>query len=358
MPLEAHDYLVSQGWGGKGTGLRQGAISRPIAIPMKKNLAGLGKDRDEAFPFWDHLYTAAAKSITIKYVSDDEGDGGEASTSKSAPLRKTATGILSTRRPIDGAPAHSGNTTPNEGDSDSQTPRLSLMAQAQREAAKRRLYANFFRGPVLGPEAIAEEEKRLADLVSKTFEKQHSAVQSMIVTEHIEIQTATDKMVIDLEVSNSSTGKRKVHGAEEASSEEEEDEASRKERKRKRKEEKQMKEKNMAKQRRRKEKRAKQETALESSDDSSHSPSKKSDSVDNIERRRKKEEKRRIKALRKQLNVVNIKPTDAEKADCNGTKTKASKQKHSKSPNADKEENENFDKKRKKRRRNSSDESS
>lgn len=53
MPLDGHAYLVSQGWTGKGTGLRQGAIARPLVIPQKKTLAGLGKDRDEAFPFWD-----------------------------------------------------------------------------------------------------------------------------------------------------------------------------------------------------------------------------------------------------------------------------------------------------------------
>ena len=53
MPLDGHSYLLAQGWAGKGTGLRDGGISRPLAIPQKKNLAGLGKDRDEAFPFWD-----------------------------------------------------------------------------------------------------------------------------------------------------------------------------------------------------------------------------------------------------------------------------------------------------------------
>ncbi len=53
MPLDGHSYLVAQGWAGKGSGLREGAISRPLAIAQKKNLAGLGKDRDEAFPFWD-----------------------------------------------------------------------------------------------------------------------------------------------------------------------------------------------------------------------------------------------------------------------------------------------------------------
>lgn len=53
MPLDSHEYLVSQGWQGKGTSLRQGSISRPLLIPQKRTLAGVGKDRDEAFPFWD-----------------------------------------------------------------------------------------------------------------------------------------------------------------------------------------------------------------------------------------------------------------------------------------------------------------
>lgn len=48
-----HAYLTSYGWSGLGTGLRNGAIDRPLAIPPKKNLSGLGKDRDDAFPFWD-----------------------------------------------------------------------------------------------------------------------------------------------------------------------------------------------------------------------------------------------------------------------------------------------------------------
>jgi hypothetical protein len=58
MPFDGHSYLVSQGWSGNGSGLRQGAISKPVIIHQKKNLAGLGKDRDEDFPFWDQ-YVAA-----------------------------------------------------------------------------------------------------------------------------------------------------------------------------------------------------------------------------------------------------------------------------------------------------------
>ncbi|KAH8825192.1 hypothetical protein DL96DRAFT_1712213 [Flagelloscypha sp. PMI_526] len=72
MPLDTHGYLVAQGWQGKGVALRDGAISRPLAIPQKRTLAGVGKDRDEAFPFWDHLFTAASKAIQIKVSSEED----------------------------------------------------------------------------------------------------------------------------------------------------------------------------------------------------------------------------------------------------------------------------------------------
>ncbi|KAF8895364.1 hypothetical protein BD779DRAFT_1499060 [Infundibulicybe gibba] len=131
MPLDGHSYLVAQGWSGKGTGLRQGAISRPLAIPQKKTLAGLGKDRDEAFPFWDHLFSAASKAIQLKIQSDDD-----------------MTGTLATP---------SGSATPDE-QNEAGFSRLSLLATAKREAARRRLYASFFRGPVLGPDVVEESK--------------------------------------------------------------------------------------------------------------------------------------------------------------------------------------------------------
>lgn len=62
-------------------------------------------------------------------------------------FKRTSTGILSNRRPVSGTTADSGTTTPEDN-----TPRLSLLANAKREAAKRGLYSRFFRGPVLGPE--------------------------------------------------------------------------------------------------------------------------------------------------------------------------------------------------------------
>jgi nucleolar protein TMA23 len=53
MPLNTDAYLKKRGWEGKGSGLRQGGLSKPLIITQKKSLAGLGKDRDEAYPFWD-----------------------------------------------------------------------------------------------------------------------------------------------------------------------------------------------------------------------------------------------------------------------------------------------------------------
>ncbi|KAF9019191.1 hypothetical protein BDZ89DRAFT_1020975 [Hymenopellis radicata] len=153
MPLDGHSYLVAQGWSGKGTGLRQGAITRPITVSQKKTLSGIGKDRDEAFPFWDHLFSAAAKSIQVKITSSDEEEDSDEDTPSAPTLKRTTTGILSNKRPIDGIPATpdpSGSSTPISSTAPIQ--RLSLLSMAKREAAKRGLYSKFFRGPVLGPD--------------------------------------------------------------------------------------------------------------------------------------------------------------------------------------------------------------
>ncbi|KIY63398.1 hypothetical protein CYLTODRAFT_458153 [Cylindrobasidium torrendii FP15055 ss-10] len=150
MPLDGHSYLVAQGWSGTGSGLRNGAISRPITVAQKKTLSGIGKDRDEAFPFWDHVFTAAASSLNIKiYNSDDDSDESDSDeqTSVAPKLARTTTGILSNKRPTTGTAA-----LPSPPASGTSTPNLSLMAQAKREVARRRLYSGFFKGPVLGPD--------------------------------------------------------------------------------------------------------------------------------------------------------------------------------------------------------------
>lgn len=171
--LDGHDYLTKRGWAGKGTALRNGGISRPIAVSQKRTLSGLGKDRDEAFPFWEHVFDASLSTINIKIASSDtdsdDEEGGESSSSGAAPvsatlhsrdlhsthnlnsqkqtpvaLQRTVTGILSNRRPTSGTPATSGTSTPQTAH-----PRLSLFAIARRDAVRRDLYARFYRGPVI-----------------------------------------------------------------------------------------------------------------------------------------------------------------------------------------------------------------
>ena len=192
------------------------------------------------------MFSAAAKSIVVKCLSDDEDESAEASasilfashrshshictqSSNEVALKRTSTGILSTRRPVEGTPATSGTVTPDES-----APRLSLMAHAKRDAARRGLYSRFFKGPVLGPETIAAEEKRLAALVAEAFDKQNPKPQSVIVTEHIEIKAGHDTVSVDLEVSKSCK-KRHAKVEEPLKSDMEDDEA-RRERKRRRKE--------------------------------------------------------------------------------------------------------------------------
>ncbi|OBZ71372.1 hypothetical protein A0H81_08742 [Grifola frondosa] len=132
-----HAHLVSQGWSGKGTALRHGAITRPITVVQKKTLSGIGKDRDEAFPFWDHVFEAAALNIQVKLHKDDD-DSDEDSTSaltSTIALQRTSTGIISNRRPVT-----SGTATPDSQPGGSATPRLNIMAVAKQEAARRTLY--------------------------------------------------------------------------------------------------------------------------------------------------------------------------------------------------------------------------
>ncbi|OJA12091.1 hypothetical protein AZE42_03443 [Rhizopogon vesiculosus] len=161
MPLDGHSYLASYGWSGKGTGLRSGAIDRPLAIPPKRNLSGVGKDRDEAFPFWDHLYSAATKAITIKIADEDEENDDEDTnedTSTTLQLKRTATGIISNRRPISGTPASASETSTPDSDP---YPRASVITIAKREAARKGLYSRFFRGPVLAPDIPSNLESPL-----------------------------------------------------------------------------------------------------------------------------------------------------------------------------------------------------
>ncbi|KDQ20954.1 hypothetical protein BOTBODRAFT_26967 [Botryobasidium botryosum FD-172 SS1] len=194
MPLDGHQYLTDLGWSGRGTGLREGAISRPLQVTQKRNLGGLGRDRDEAFPFWDHLFTAAAKTVQIKVYSDsddsdsddiNEGADNSTATATAPALQRTSTGILSHRRPI---LLTSANTTPSGSvtpvTTDDGLPRQSLMAIAKRAAARQSLYSRFLRGPVLVSDVTekledAREAKKEEAKVEKGEERREAGVEGL-----------------------------------------------------------------------------------------------------------------------------------------------------------------------------------
>ncbi|EKM79463.1 hypothetical protein AGABI1DRAFT_128615 [Agaricus bisporus var. burnettii JB137-S8] len=205
MPLDGHSYLVSQGWSGHGTGLRQDSIIRPLAIPQKRTLAGLGKDRDEAFPFWDQfsllplsrcfinpvtnlcienlksVFSIAAKSIQVKLYKDDEDDSETEDTPIQSSLELTTTGIISNKPPKLGLSATAtATTTSSSSNSGINTPAITttiipnslassssnLLVAAKKESAKRILYSRFFRGPVLGPDSDEIIKTRTGDETS------------------------------------------------------------------------------------------------------------------------------------------------------------------------------------------------
>uniref|UniRef100_D8PX46 G-patch domain-containing protein n=1 Tax=Schizophyllum commune (strain H4-8 / FGSC 9210) TaxID=578458 RepID=D8PX46_SCHCM len=147
MVLDTHEYLSSQGWSGHGNGLRHGAISRPIIIAQKKNNKGLGKERDDGFQFWNHVFDAAVKTINIKIAdSDDESDDKSSNDTPALPaFNRTSTGILSNRAPILGGSAISSETSSGSSTPTTTNAPLSIFAQAKRETARRNLYGRFYR---------------------------------------------------------------------------------------------------------------------------------------------------------------------------------------------------------------------
>ncbi|KAG9128487.1 hypothetical protein FRC07_009711 [Ceratobasidium sp. 392] len=161
--LDGQNHLVKQGWKGAGHPLKAGGRSRPIVIAQKKTLGGIGKDRDESFAFWDHLYDVAAKSIKFKIPAEDaESNGEQGEEVSTQTFQRTQTGILSNRRP-------STLPTPSSSKSSSPpTPSTSIISQAKQEAARRSLYSRFLRGPVITNETPSPESPDSAKLTENT----------------------------------------------------------------------------------------------------------------------------------------------------------------------------------------------
>ncbi|KAG8719746.1 hypothetical protein FRC08_002106 [Ceratobasidium sp. 394] len=148
--LDGQTHLVKQGWKGAGHPLKAGGRARPIVIAQKKTLGGIGKDRDESFAFWDHVYDVAAKSIKFKIPAEDEEPSSEQEGTPAPTFHRTRTGIISNRRPTT-------LPTPSSSSPSPPPPFGSIISRAKQEAARRSLYSRFLRGPVITQETLDSE---------------------------------------------------------------------------------------------------------------------------------------------------------------------------------------------------------
>ncbi|WVQ96609.1 hypothetical protein IAU59_003714 [Kwoniella sp. CBS 9459] len=152
-------HLHKHGWKGKGTALKHGHSTRPLAVVQKKTLSGIGKDRDEAVPFWDHIFAATAASLfsasptPAPSNSGSPGPGPSSSSWAPSPLNVDSRGNKL-------APAPGDLTVGSAA-----KPKLSINATARagKELARRGLYSRFLRGKVLVPEPESESESDSED---------------------------------------------------------------------------------------------------------------------------------------------------------------------------------------------------
>ncbi|GAA5913873.1 hypothetical protein JCM6882_004382 [Rhodosporidiobolus microsporus] len=137
--FDSANYLRGLGWSGPGFSLNGSAHGRakPITVVQKKTLAGVGRDRDTSFAWWDAIFTSVASKV-----------GGE---KKSEQQRLTSTGILSHR-----PPAATGSAYQPEAAASSSRLNLDAMAAAKIEYARRQLYSGFLRGTTLKPDEDAK----------------------------------------------------------------------------------------------------------------------------------------------------------------------------------------------------------
>ncbi|KDN46963.1 hypothetical protein K437DRAFT_294161 [Tilletiaria anomala UBC 951] len=123
------DYLIQHGWQGAGVpldGKNGKGLKKPLALPQKRDVKGLGKNRDRAVEWWDCLFEASAKTLAI----------GPTTTPSTAPSSGIATAtIISSEKS------------------------LSLHATAKREVARRQLMSGFIRGEVIGGSDISKKGK-------------------------------------------------------------------------------------------------------------------------------------------------------------------------------------------------------
>lgn len=63
--FDSATYLRGLGWQGPGSSLNNSANGRakPVSVVQKKSLAGIGRDRDTSFAWWDAVFSSVANKV-------------------------------------------------------------------------------------------------------------------------------------------------------------------------------------------------------------------------------------------------------------------------------------------------------
>lgn len=137
-------------------------LKKPLAIPQKRTLSGIGKDRDRANEWWNSIFTAGAKNLNIGPVKVSTVTNATAPT-KSNPAPPVAT--IDDKAAADSTEPEA--KPPKTGWS--MGPRsvmMSLSSLAKREHARKTLMSNFVRGEIIASKEPSPEPviqiKRLA----------------------------------------------------------------------------------------------------------------------------------------------------------------------------------------------------
>ncbi|PWN33491.1 uncharacterized protein FA14DRAFT_190639 [Meira miltonrushii] len=276
MPLNATTYLERHGWRGKGVpldGESGRGLKKPLALPMKRNLKGVGKERDRAVEWWDCLFEAGAKKLQT----------APAVTSKETVL-EDGTVVLK----------------PNLATSSS----ISLASLAKREHARKLLMSGFVRGRP-----------------NEAYEQQVKDLEKTLAEQDRERLAAKEKLAQKADLINGQNEKKTKHL----------EKAKRKEEKKlakkmlKEQGEKSNEEKDAKKKRKREEKAAIKDVSQTKSDKGS------AEYEDRAEKRRRKEEKRRQKDEKKQKKESREKSSDkADKASLKADKESKKRKRSSK----------------------------
>lgn len=168
MPLNATTYLERHGWRGKGVpldGESGRGLKKPLALPMKRNLKGVGKERDRAVEWWDCLFEAGAKKL------------------QSAPTVTQKETVLD-----DGSVVVKSHIASSSS--------ISLASLAKREHARKLLMSGFVRGRA--NEAYEQQMKELEKTLAEQDRERLAAKEKLIQQSNL-INGQSEKETKDLE---------------------------------------------------------------------------------------------------------------------------------------------------------------